>query len=95
MPWNLSVNGKEAVGVLKQKNKMWAPCFRDPLEDDLDLEAGLVDEDEDQRLLDEDLEIELGEAGRNWERPPVPAFDPQQESLSTSSPFWIGDKQSH
>jgi hypothetical protein len=54
----------------------------DPLDDELDMEAGLMEEDEDQRLVEDDLEIELGEAGRNWERPPVPNLDPNTDSLS-------------
>jgi hypothetical protein len=71
-------------GGPQAKKQNTGPSFHDPLEDDLDLEAGLAEEDEDQRLLEDDLDIELGEAGRNWERPPVPPFDPQQEKLSTS-----------
>lgn len=71
-------------GGPQAKKQNVGSTYNDPLDDDLDLEAGLIDEDEDQRLLEEDLEIELGEAGRNWERPPVPAFDPQNESLSAA-----------
>eukprot|EP00884_Botryococcus_braunii_P008677 jgi/Botrbrau1/17810/Bobra.0127s0057.1 len=74
--WQGSSGGPQA------KKQNVDSTFQDTLEDELDLEAGLVDEDEDQRLFDDDLEIELGEAGRNWERPPVRAFDPQQERLT-------------
>lgn len=69
-------------GGPQAKKQNTGTSFHESLEDELDLEAGLADDDEDQRILDEDLEIELGEAGRNWERNPVPAFDPQLEPLS-------------
>ncbi len=44
---------------------------------------GLEDdaEDVDIRLLEEDLELHLGEAGRNWERPAPPFIDPKADSL--------------
>lgn len=44
---------------------------------------GLEDdaEDVDIRLLEEDLELHLGEAGRNWERPAPPPIDPKNDSI--------------
>ena len=38
-------------------------------------------DDIDQHLLEEDLELHLGEAGRNWERPAPPPLDPSMQSL--------------
>ena len=39
-------------------------------------------EDMDERLMEEDLEVDIGEAGRNWERPPAPDLDPGTDSIS-------------
>ncbi|KAK9916868.1 hypothetical protein WJX75_008145 [Coccomyxa subellipsoidea] len=39
-------------------------------------------EDVDVRLLEEDLELHLGEAGRNWKRPDPPPQDPATDSLA-------------
>lgn len=41
-------------------------------------------EDMDERLLEEDLELHLGEAGRNWKRPAPPPLNPASESLGSS-----------
>ena len=38
-------------------------------------------DDIDQHMLEEDLELHLGEAGRNWERPAPPPLDPSTQSL--------------
>lgn len=38
-------------------------------------------DDIDQHMLEEDLELHLGEAGRNWERPAPPPLDPSMQSL--------------
>ena len=43
-----------------------------------------VDEDEDTRLQTADIDVDLGEAGRNWERPPPPPLDPRAASVSAS-----------
>lgn len=32
----------------------------------------------------DDIDVELGAAGRNWERPPPPPLDPNRDPLSTS-----------
>ena len=42
----------------------------------------LAEEDADLRLLEEDLEVELGAAGRNWLRPAAPVADPKRTALS-------------
>ena len=42
-------------------------------------------DDIDQHMLEEDLELHLGEAGRNWERPAPPPLDPSAQSLGESS----------
>ncbi|CAL5224971.1 g7745 [Coccomyxa viridis] len=39
-------------------------------------------DDIDQHMLEEDLELHLGEAGRNWERPAPPPLDPSTQSLA-------------
>ena len=46
------------------------------LQDD-DMDA----EDVDERLLEEELELQLGEAGRNWERPPPPPITPATDPI--------------
>lgn len=38
-------------------------------------------DDIDQHLLEEDLELHLGEAGRNWERPAPAPINPATDSL--------------
>ncbi len=38
-------------------------------------------EDVDERLLEEDLELHIGEAGRNWKRPAPPPLNPASKSL--------------
>lgn len=42
-------------------------------------------EDVDERLLEEDLELHIGEAGRNWKRPAPPPLNPASESLGVLS----------
>ena len=53
----------------------------DLIEEQLAAEAEVDYEDQDVRMVEEDLDVELGEAGRNWERPPVPPHNPQATSL--------------
>lgn len=57
------------------------------LEDDLDAELDAqqdqnAEDDVDAMMLDDDIELHLGEAGRNWTRPEPPPLDPQKDSLS-------------
>ena len=53
---------------------------------DVELDAELDDtgEDEAGRQASEDVELHLGEAGRNWERPPAPALDERADSLGVT-----------
>jgi hypothetical protein len=51
-----------------------------------------IDNDQDdyaevdfETALDVDLELDIGEAGRNWERPSAPHINPDAESLGRSS----------
>ena len=41
-----------------------------------------LDEDEDQHLQMADIDVDLGEAGRNWERAPLPPIDPRADAIS-------------
>ena len=43
---------------------------------------GMDVDDEDQHLQMADIDVDLGEAGRNWERPPPPPLDSRAESIS-------------
>lgn len=53
------------------------------LEEEDQIESFELDaEDVDQRLVEEDLDLELGEAGRNWERPKAPEHDVETMDLS-------------
>lgn len=45
-------------------------------------EADDLGEDEDTRLQMADIDVDLGEAGRNWERPLPPPLDPHAASIS-------------
>lgn len=57
--------------------------YEDELVDiELDNELDDAGEDEAGRQASEDIELHLGEAGRNWERPPAPALDQRTDSLS-------------
>ena len=56
------------------------------LEEDLDAEIDaqqdqLAEDDVDAMMLDDDIELHLGEAGRNWTRPEPPPLDPKTQSL--------------
>ncbi|KAK9824535.1 hypothetical protein WJX72_011160 [[Myrmecia] bisecta] len=55
------------------------------MDDDLvaqsfEADADVADEDIDLHI-EEEMEIDLGEAGRNWERPAAPAINPQKDPL--------------
>ena len=55
---------------------------QDSQDDDARLESFELDaEDQDQRLGEEDLEFEFGEAGQNWERPSAPLLDCENEAM--------------
>lgn len=61
------------------------PSYEDDLVDD-ELDAELEDQGEDEagRQNSEDVEMHIGEAGRNWERPPAPVLDERTDSLGAS-----------
>lgn len=57
------------------------------LEEDLDADIDaqqdqLAEDDVDAMMLDDDIELHLGEAGRNWTRQEPPPLDPKKDSLS-------------
>lgn len=57
------------------------------LEEDLDADIDaqqdqLAEDDVDAMMLDDDIELHLGEAGRNWTRPEPPPLNPKKDSLS-------------
>ena len=52
-------------------------------------------EDMDERLMEEDLEVDIGEAGRNWERPPAPDLDPITDSISEPHAAHESGSQQH
>ena len=62
---------------------------------DEDLEAGinneqeLAEEDVDAMMLDDGIELELGEAGRNWERPEPTPHDPKKDKLGDLQSLWF------
>ena len=47
---------------------------------------GMDVDDEDQHLQMADIDVDLGEAGRNWERPAPPPLDPRADSISADTP---------
>lgn len=56
----------------------------EPVDEQLDaVPENLEDdaEDVDERLLEEELELHLGEAGRNWKRPAPPPLNSATQSL--------------
>ena len=86
--------GREGAGPSGPQSKRGAPGAGGwEMDDDLAEEAfgaraseGLQDddmdaEDVDERLLEEELELHLGEAGRNWERPAPPCMTPATDSI--------------
>jgi len=63
-----------APGVLEDEAiEEQVALLPESLEDDGD--------DVDQQMLEDDLELHLGEAGRNWERPAPPPLEPSTQSL--------------
>ena len=53
----------------------------DDLEAEIDNEQDLAEEDVDAMMFDDGIELELGEAGRNWERPEPKPHDPKNDKL--------------
>ena len=54
------------------------------LEAEIDNEQELAEEDVDAMMFDDGIELELGEAGRNWERPEPKPHDPKMDKLGRS-----------
>ena len=52
-------------------------------------------DDIDQHMLEEDLELHLGEAGRNWERPAPPPLDPSTQSLGEPAGHALSCSNTH
>lgn len=72
--------GSQADGEGQAKK----PKYGESQDIDTLLEEFAQDEDEGPLQPDEDVELETGEAGRNWTRPPVPTFDPKTTDLGAS-----------
>ena len=51
------------------------------LEAEIDIEQDLAEEDVDAMMFDDGIELELGEAGRNWERPEPNPHNPKKDKL--------------
>lgn len=51
------------------------------LEAEIDIEQDLAEEDVDAMMFDDGIELELGEAGRNWERPEPKPHNPKKDKL--------------
>ena len=57
------------------------------MEEDLEAELDAQQQDQmgeddfDTMMLDDDIELHLGEAGRNWTRPEPPPVDPKKDAL--------------
>ena len=60
--------------------KRFADADDDLIEDQFDVEPTEDDFDEPPATLEE-VEDNLGEAGKNWQRPPPPALDPSKDRL--------------
>lgn len=71
------------------------PPRKRPANDIDDMIDDFADEDVEVALQppDEDVEVELGEAGRNWMRPPVEPFDPATTSIRARGATVLGWRQ--
>ena len=58
--------------------------LEEDLESELIAEQDLAEDDVDAMMLDDGIELQLGEAGRNWERPEPAPHDPKKEKLGRS-----------
>ncbi|KAK9843469.1 hypothetical protein WJX81_004288 [Elliptochloris bilobata] len=59
---------------------------------------GLDIDDEDQHLQMADIDVDLGEAGRNWERPLPPPLDPRSDSITFQQlevDYFVGPPNAH
>lgn len=72
--WNQGSSGASSGPPSKRQAEGPPEVFDDSFE--------LNAEDDDQRLIEEDLDLVLGEAGRDWERPAAPSIDPNTDAIS-------------
>ena len=80
-PWQVGATN----GPSKRRN-----TGTDVMEDELIADAEAADAERDmfgdedyvRQEEEEDFELDLGEAGRNWERPPPPTLRPARDKIS-------------
>lgn len=70
----------EGAGAPSAKRKDSGRLAED-LEAEIDIEQDLAEEDVDAMMFDDGIELELGEAGRNWERPEPKPHNPKKDKL--------------
>ena len=58
--------------------------LEEDLEAEVDAEQDLAEDDFDAMMLDDGIELQLGEAGRNWERPEPAPHNPKKDKLGSS-----------
>ena len=66
-------------------------ALEEDLEAELDAEQDQqAEEDVDAIMFDDDIELHLGEAGRNWTRPEPKPHDPRKDKLGMfADAFWL------
>lgn len=66
-------------------------ALEEDLEAELDAEQDQqAEEDVDTIMFDDDIELHLGEAGRNWTRPEPKPHDPRKDKLGMfAEVFWL------
>ncbi len=82
--------GRGAEGPASAGAKPSGGAVSNSYEDDLvddQLENDVEDaaEDEAGRQASDDVDVQLGEAGRNWERPAAPPLDERVDNLGTAA----------
>ena len=58
--------------------------LEEELDAEIDAEQDLAEDDVDAVMFDDGIELQLGEAGRNWERPEPKPHNPKQDKLGRS-----------
>ena len=65
-------------------------ALEEDLEAELDAEQDQqAEEDVDATMFDDDIELHLGEAGRNWTRPEPKPHDPRKDKLGMCEVLWL------
>lgn len=77
-----AVDGSNAIPA-KHPNR-GSGGLEEDLEAEIDNEQELAEEDVDAMMFDDGIELELGEAGRNWERPEPKPHDAKADKLGRS-----------